>query len=132
MKSNTKAGNVFDVGSLYAELSKLTNQRDARGIRYQQVNILVFIILAKLCGEDRPSGIAEWVAHRIEMLVEALQIDRKSAPHHSTYCRMMSEVIDVGELEQVSAGYRSGKWLSQSMAKCCEAQTTMINQVCIY
>ena len=80
MKSNTETGNVFGVGSLYAELSKLTDQRDARGIRYQLVNILVFIILAKLCGEDRPSGIAEWVAHRIEMLVEALQIDRKSAP----------------------------------------------------
>jgi len=109
MKSNTKAGNVFDVGSLYAELSKLTDQREARGIRYQLVNILVFIILAKLCGEDRPSGIAEWVAHRIEMLVEALQIDRKSAPHHSTYRRIMSEVVDVDELEQVSARYLSGK-----------------------
>ena len=109
MKSNTKAGNVFDVGSLYAELSKLTDQRDARGIRYQLVNILVFIILAKLCGEDRPSGIAEWVAHRIEMLVEALQIERKSAPHHSTYRRIMSEVVDVDELEQVSASYLSGK-----------------------
>ena len=109
MKSNTETGNVFDVGSLYAELSKLTDQRDARGIRYQLVNILVFIILAKLCGEDRPSGIAEWVAHRIEMLVEALQIDRKSAPHHSTYRRIMSEVVDVDELEQVSASYLSGK-----------------------
>lgn len=109
MKSNTKTGNVFDVGSLYAELSKLTDKRDARGIRYQLVDILVFMVLAKLCGEDRPSGIAEWVAHRIEMLVETLQIERKSAPHHSTYRRIMSEVIDVDELEQVSASYLSGK-----------------------
>jgi predicted transposase YbfD/YdcC len=109
MKSNTETENVFDVGSLYAELSKLTDKRDARGIRYQLVNILVFIILAKLCGEDRPSGIAEWVAHRIEMLIEALQIERKSAPHHSTYRRIMNEVIDVDELEQFTAGYLSGK-----------------------
>ena len=109
MKSNTEAGKVFDVGSLYAELSKLTDSRDLRGIRYQLVNILVFMILAKLCGEDRPSGIAEWVMHRIDLLTTAMQIKRKSAPHHSTYRRILSDVIEVDEFEQVVASYLTGK-----------------------
>lgn len=109
MKSNTENGVVIDLGSLYAELSQLTDSRDARGLRYELVNLLAFMVIAKLCGEDRPSGIAEWVLHRIELLRAALQIERKSAPHHSTYRRVLSDVIDVGEFEQVIAGYLSGK-----------------------
>lgn len=109
MESNTKEGRVFDLGSLYTELSKLTDKRDERGIRYQLVNLLGFIVMAKLCGEDRPSGIAEWVSHRIDLLTTALQIERKSAPHHSTYRRILSDVIDVEEFEQIIAGYLTGK-----------------------
>jgi len=109
MESNTAGAVVFDLGSLYAEMSQLTDSRSARGIRYQLVNILAFMVLAKLCGEDRPSGIAEWVLHRIDLLTTALQIERQSAPHHSTYRRILSEVLDVDEMEQVVAGYLTGK-----------------------
>jgi len=90
-------------------MSKLTDCRDARGIRYQLVDLLAFMVMAKLCGEDRPSGMAEWVLHRIDLLTGALQIERKSAPHHSTYRRVWSEMIDVEEFEQVIAGYLTGK-----------------------
>lgn len=109
MECNTETGYVIDLGSLYAELSKLSDKRDLRGIRYQLVNVLVFMVMAKLCGEDRPSGIAEWVLHRIDWLTTALQIERKSAPHHSTYRRILSEVIDVNEFERVIADYLTGK-----------------------
>ena len=109
MKSNTEEEVVFDMGSLYAEMNKLTDNRDVRGIRYQLVDLLTYMVMAKLCGEDRPSGIAEWVMHRIDLLTTALQIKRKSAPHHSTYRRILRDVIDVGEFEQVIAGYLTGK-----------------------
>ncbi len=109
MESNIKEGRGFDLGSLCAEMSKLTAQRDERGIRYQLVNLLGFIVMAKLCGENRPSGIAEWVSHRIDLLTTALQIERKSAPHDSTYRRILSDVIGVEEFEQIIAGYLTGK-----------------------
>ena len=109
MECNTEEGFVFDMGSLYAEMSKLSDSRDARGIRYRLVDILTYMLMAKLCGEDRPSGMAEWVMHRIDRLTTALQIERKSAPHHSTYRRILSDVIDVDEFEQVMAGYLTGK-----------------------
>jgi hypothetical protein len=109
MMSNIENGVVFDLGSLYAVLSQLTDSRDARGLQYELVNLLAFIVIAKLCGEDRPSGIAKWVLHRIELLRAALEIERKSTPHHSTYRRVLSDVIDVDEFERVIAGYLSGK-----------------------
>lgn len=109
MECNIEREVVIDLGSLYAEMGRLTDSRDARGIRYQLVDILAFMVIAKLCGEDQPSGIADWVMHRIDLLTTAMQIKRKSAPHHSTYRRILSEVIEVDEFEQVMAGYLTGK-----------------------
>ena len=67
MKSNTTEEKiVFDVGSLYAQLQDLKDSRKPRGIRYPLVTLLVMMVVAKLCGEDTPSGIADWVKHRGE------------------------------------------------------------------
>ena len=61
-------GFMVHVGSLYDFLSRLEDRRDARGIRYKLAHILVFVVLAKLAGEDRLTGISEWVRHRKEAL----------------------------------------------------------------
>ena len=52
-------GFVFDVNSLIAVLMGLKDLRDARGLRYVLVTVLVFVILAKLSGEDFLRGIAQ-------------------------------------------------------------------------
>ena len=65
-------GFMVDVGSLYDCPGRLKDRRDARGIRYKLVHILVFVVLAKLAGEDRLTGISEWVWHRKEALAKAL------------------------------------------------------------
>lgn len=109
MESNTQAGIVFDVGSLFAQFQTLSDTRKRRGLRYSLVLILVIIMLAKTCGENHPSGIAEWAEHRSEMLVDLLKLERKKMPHHSTYRRILAEVVNVEELEQVSSAYLSGK-----------------------
>lgn len=57
---------VLDMNSLYVRLEEMTDKWKARAIRYQLVTILVMMIMAKLGGEDTPSGIAEWVKHRSE------------------------------------------------------------------
>ncbi len=81
-------GFIVDVGSLYDFLSRLEDRRDARGIRYKLAHILVFVVLAKLAGEDRLSGIAEWVRHRKEALAKALGLRHSQAPHRTTYSRI--------------------------------------------
>jgi len=109
MESNTEAGLVFDVGSLYARFEGMKDVRKARGVRYSLATLLVLIVMAKICGENHPTGIAEWAKHRSEMLVELLKLKRKKMPDHSTYGRILAEVVKVEELEQVSSEYLSGK-----------------------
>jgi predicted transposase YbfD/YdcC len=109
MKCNISAEQFFDVGSLYARFSELRDRRKAKGLRYRLETILVVMTLAKLCGEDTPSGIAEWGKHRRELLCEALQLERKAMPHHSTYRRIAAEVICAEELEQMLSELWSAK-----------------------
>jgi predicted transposase YbfD/YdcC len=108
MESNTQAGLVFDVGSLCAYFQTLSDTRERRGLRYRLVLILLIIMLAKACGENHPSGIAEWAKHRCEMLVDLFKLEQKKMPHHSTYRRILADIVNVDELEQVSSAYLSG------------------------
>ena len=109
MESNTRTEEVYDIGSLYAHFQTLSDSRKPRGVRYSLALILLLMVLAKLCGESHPSGIAEWAAHRAEKLAELLQLKGKSMPHHSTYRRILAEVVNVEELERMSSAYLSGK-----------------------
>ena len=108
-------GVVIDLDSLYATLANLRDRRDARGLRYALVTILVFIILAKLC-EDHLRGIAQWVADRKEALAEALGLTKPQAPHATTYSRVLNKAIDIGALEQtVSDFFRNQPGAGQSV-----------------
>lgn len=96
---------IFDVGSLVTRLALLTDKRKRRGVRYSLVAILVLIVLAKLAGEDRPSGIAEWVSHRKEALRAALRLRRPRLPHQNTYRRILADVVSPEELETSVAAF---------------------------
>ncbi len=93
-------GFVIDLDSLYAHLCTLKDSRHARGVRYALVTILVFVILAKLSGEDRLAGIADWVRHRKDDLAQALYLKKPRAPHRTTYSRILGRVVSVAEFEQ--------------------------------
>ncbi|HJQ69562.1 MAG TPA: ISAs1 family transposase [Blastocatellia bacterium] len=90
----------FDVGSLYEYLENLTDRRDPRGLRYPLAIALVFIILAKLAGEQEARGIAQWVALRKHLLAEALHFWRKTTPAAITYSRILGKAVDVAQLQQ--------------------------------
>ena len=109
MECSTEAGVVFDVNSLYAHFQTLKDSRKPKGLRYELAAILVMITLAKICGQDTASGIADWVKHRAEQFIEALKLKRKSMPHHSTYRRILGEVIAIDELEQMASRYLTEK-----------------------
>ena len=100
-KATKPEGFIFDIGSLYSYLSRVSDSRKPKGVRYPLALILTLMVLAKLCGQDRPSGIAEWAQQRTEVLVQALHLKRKRMPHHSTYRRILEEVIDVEEFEKL-------------------------------
>ena len=95
------SGFVVDLDSLYAHLARLHDRRHARGLRYALVTILGYIVLAKLAGEDRLFGIAQWARYRQESLADALHLDKPRAPCVNTYRAILGQVIDIEEFEQV-------------------------------
>lgn len=94
-------GLALDVGSLYQRLETLTDSRRAKGKRYSLALVLLLIVLAKLGGEDKPLGIAEWARHRCQQLTGALGLERKTMPCHNTYRRVLQNAINVEEMERV-------------------------------
>ena len=100
--SEGSEGFVFEVGSLFEALCTLHDQRDARGLRYGLVTVLVFTVLAKLAGENHLRGIAQWVRRRAVLLATFLMLAKVQAPHATTYSRILGQAIRIEEFEQVS------------------------------
>jgi len=99
------SGVLYEVGSVYGRMLKLSDIRKARGKLYRLEDVLMIIVLAKLCGEDRPSGIAEWAKNHQELLVQLLHWSRPVFPSHSTYRRILAYVVYQEEVEQLVGEY---------------------------
>jgi len=99
------SGVLYEVGSVYGRMLKLSDIRKARGKLYRLEDVLMIILLAKLCGEDRPSGITEWAKNHQEGLVQLLHWTRPALPSHSTYRRIMAHVVYQEELERLVGEY---------------------------
>ncbi|HSL42255.1 MAG TPA: ISAs1 family transposase [Anaerolineales bacterium] len=109
MESNT--GQVINLGSLYQGFGERKDKRKAKGKRYALATILLGMFLAKLCGEDKPSGIAEWVALRGKWIAQVLDLKRKSMPSHHTYRRTLAASVDAQEFDELARDHhqQSGK-----------------------
>jgi predicted transposase YbfD/YdcC len=86
-------------------LLRVVDPRKAKGKRYLLETLLTLILLAKLAGEDKPTGITEWVAHRVEQLVELKILPQAKAPCHMTFRRTLSCILSAEELERLVAEY---------------------------
>ncbi|HSG42227.1 MAG TPA: ISAs1 family transposase [Anaerolineales bacterium] len=101
-------GVLYDVGSVYEGLSQLTDMRKARGKLYRLETVLMIIVMAKLCGNDKPVEIADWGKHHQEELVKLLQLERSKMPHHNTYRRIMAYTVYTEEIERLVGAYNQG------------------------
>lgn len=98
-------GLIYDLNSLFAYFTRVSDPRHARGKQYPLALLLVLILLAKLCGEHTPTGIADWVTYRIEELVEMKLLPQKKGPCHMTYRRVLQLIISPEELEHLLSEY---------------------------
>lgn len=98
-------GMEFDRGSVYDRFCKLTDLRSVHGKRYELAAILTIIVLAKLCGEDKPLGIAEWASHRKDELLHLLRLNWRRMPHHNTYRRILAHKVYAEEVERLVGEY---------------------------
>lgn len=99
-------GIIYDLGSLYDYLTRVTDPRKARGKQYALETLLILILLAKLAGQHNPSQIADWVALRVEQLQQMHVLERKKAPSHMTYRRVLAIIVSAEELEQLVSVYQ--------------------------
>jgi predicted transposase YbfD/YdcC len=113
-------GVVFDLGGLYAEFEKLTDKRKARGKRYGLALILLLFVLAKLCGEDRPSGVAQWLSERASSLIAMLDLSSRRLPSHNTFRRALQRAVNLGQLQKAVR-----RFLSQGSASGCSMLVAM-------
>lgn len=98
-------GIIYDLNSLFDYLMQVTDTRKAKGKQYTLPSLLILILLAKLGGEDKPTGITEWVAHRIESLVRMKVLSKAKAPCHMTYRRVLQDTIEPEEFERLVSAY---------------------------
>ena len=98
-------GMEFEKGSVYDRLSKLTDLRGVNGKRYELEAVLTIIVLAKLCGEDKPMGMAEWAKHRKEELLQLLHLNWPRMPHHNTYRRILAYHVYEQEVARLVGEY---------------------------
>jgi len=67
------------------------------------------MMLAKLCGEDKPSGMAEWIAHRKELWVEYQLTDKTKTASHMTYRWVLQDTLSAKKFEQMIKQYHQQK-----------------------
>lgn len=98
---NEQAENVvFDVSELYAHFAELTDRRDPRGRIYPLPYLLIAIFLAKVSGQDEPSGIADWIRLRSIQLWRAFAVHCRPAPSLNTIRRTLADSIVAAELQR--------------------------------
>jgi hypothetical protein len=89
-----------DAHSVYAACEKITDGRSKRGIRYSVALMLTLIVLAKLTGEPKLSGVSQWARLRGKWLNEVLHLQRTSWPAASTSTYVL-ERLDEQEVTRV-------------------------------
>jgi len=99
-------GLVYEFGSLYTYFERVSDTRDPKGKLYPLVLLLVLMTLAKMGGEDKPSGIADWVTNRIEQLIEMKILSRQRAPSHMTYRRLLQNTVQPEEFDRLINEYQ--------------------------
>ena len=84
---NQDKGRVINVGDLYETLKQVKDKRQEKGQRYTIEILLMVVILAKLCGENTPHGMAEWATMRAEELPTLFAYHRRVRPSNKTLQR---------------------------------------------
>jgi hypothetical protein len=98
-------GVIVDVGSVYSRLMELPDLRARRGRRYELALLLLVVVLAKLAGQDKPEGIAEWVKLRAAFFEEVFQLQRPLTPHAMTYRRVLANSALAAALDTLTREY---------------------------
>lgn len=99
------AGTIWDISSLHEQLAQVPDNRKERGLRYSLVILLLVIILAKLSGENTPTGISKWAQLRRKELKTFFNYHREIKPGHNTVRRTMASSLEEEDLQKYIRRY---------------------------
>ncbi len=102
MNHNITENNLQSIASVFAEM---TDQRKSKGIRYQFQALLILLSLGKLCFQDTPSEISDWVLNRSDLLKEKLNLNWKRMPSLSTWQRLLGQNIEATAFDEKVGQY---------------------------
>ena len=98
-------GKLLNIGELYAALCEVEDKRKEKGKRYTIGILLMVVILAKLCGENTPYGIAEWAKMRGIQLQQLFSYHRQVIPSNKTLQRLADTSLEDEDLQAIIRRY---------------------------
>ena len=105
LEANNTDGIVFDIKDLEARFKQLTDTRHAQGKIYPLSMILTMVVLAKLAGEDKPSGITEWIRLRCDSFVKLFECKHQRMPCLNIIRGILQKIVSLDELERMFGHY---------------------------
>lgn len=96
---------AFDIAELERRCAQLPDNRSKRGRIYPLSMVVVLLVLAKLAGEDKPSGMARWIRERQELLWPLFDWPHRRMPCLNTLRTVMSDVLDSEKVETMLRRY---------------------------
>lgn len=105
LEANLNGVIVFNLSDLAVHLDKIEDKRSRFGKVYPLSMVLTLIILAKLAGEDKPTGITSWFQHRQTSLLNCFDFHHSRLPCLNTIRNVLISAFDATELSDVLRGY---------------------------
>lgn len=99
---------AIDPASLYRELEKVRDGRGKKGVRFPLPFVLTLIILGKMAGQKKISGIIAWVKER-EVPLRKLLNWPKDFPVHSTYDDVLAKCNEQDLIEVIESVIRKAR-----------------------
>lgn len=106
-------GRLLNIGELHNVLEQVPDNRDGKGMRYTIGILLIVYILAKLCGENTPYGMAEWAKMRAAELQNLFGYHRMVQPSNKTLQRLTDTTLEDRALQKTIRHYLHQKYGGQ-------------------
>ena len=98
-------GRLLNIGEMYELFEQVQDNRQEKGKRYTVGILLIVFVLAKLCGENTPYGMAEWAKMRAAELQHLFGYHRLVKPSNKTLQRLTDTTLEDKALQMMIRHY---------------------------
>lgn len=114
---------AIDPSSFYREFEKVKDGRGEKGKRFPLPFVLTLIMLGKMAGQTKMSGIIDWVKERESSLRKILNWP-KDFPVHSTYDDVLAKCDEQDLIKAIESVIRKAR----AVEKCVDEPSRLVSQ----